>query len=520
MEARHADAAAARARQWPHALRRFLETRLAVDLRSLALFRIAVGVILVADSLLRTRDFTLMFAPDGLFPPDKLRDFFGHDPSEWSLALLLDRSWPGGAVLALEGLAGACLAVGWWTTTATVVAWAAVVSVFRRTLPAANAGDLLLSCLLFWSIFLPLGDRWSIDAWRRSGTGRGPQPAPRRPSSVFSIATAALVLQVMAVYIGAGVAKCNATWLNGDAMHYALSVHDHGTPLGTWLARADWLTRPLTWTVIACEIMLPLIFIAWPSGRVRLAIATTFILFHAAIWATMTVGLFAPIGIAAWLPLLPAAAWSPRHRGRLPSAGEGHNVPPHPSGEPLAAWLCAAAALLAAVSFFHDVTPWRAAALPRPIQTAINAASLRQEWGMFGTVPPLEQWVYGRAELVDGRVVDLLRNGRTLEPERPAGGFWTLPHHRWHKVLWVLPRPKVRIFAPSFAAALVRHWNARHDAESQVVSLEIRFAQHNLSATDAPIHEMLVASWPDRTASGTGNLDRLVEARAINTPER
>ena len=60
---------------------------------------------------------------------------------------------------------------------------------------------------------------------------------------------------------------------------------------------------------------------------------------------------------------------------------------------------------------------------------------------MFGEVPAQEQWVYGRAELADGSVVDVLRDGRPLETVRPGGGFLTLPHHRWHKMFWELPRP-------------------------------------------------------------------------------
>ena len=138
---------------------------------------------------------------------------------------------------------------------------------------------------------------------------------------------------------------------------------------------------------------------------------------------------------------------------------------------------------------------------------------------MFGTVPPLEQWAYSRGELADGRVIDVLREGRPIEADRPTGGFTSLPHHRWHKLLWILPRPKVRPFAPSVAAALARDWNARHGAEEQVVALEIRFAHRNLAARDGPVQEMLVGAWPDRDSDGTGSLDRFLEAdRASRSP--
>jgi hypothetical protein len=482
-----------------------LQRRFTIDVRSLAVFRIALGLVLVADALLRTRDFTLMFAADGVFPPPLVRDYFDGDPTQWSLALVChDTRWAA-AILSLQGIAGACLAAGWRTTTATALAWIAQVSVFRRTIPAANAGDLLLSCLLFWSCFLPLGAVWSCDASRAAGAGR------LRTMRVFGPATVALVLQVMAVYIGAGLAKWNTSWLGGEAVRYALSVHDHGTPLGMWLAHADWLVRPLTWGVLGAEIVGPLVFIAWPAARP--VIAAAFLVFHVTIWLTMSVGLFAPIGMVAWLPLLPGSVWGRSGAGLADAVGRDCRWA-------AARWACAAGAVLAAVSFVHDRTPWRARPLPAPVRQAIHAASLTQEWGMFGTVPPLEQWAYSRGELADGRMVDVLRAGRPIEADRPTGGFTSLPHHRWHKLLWILPRPKVRPFAPSVAAALARDWNARHGADEQVVALEIRFAQRNLTEPDAPLQEMLVGAWPDRDSDGTGNLDRFLEADRVNRSPR
>ena len=475
-----------------------LARRFTLDVHSLAAFRIALGLLLVADAGLRSRDFRLMFAADGIFPPRLIRSYFDDDPTQWSLALVHDDIRWAAAVLAAQGLAGICLACGWRTTAATMVAWVAQTSVFRRTIPAANAGDLWLCCMLFWSCFLPLGAAWSLDARRR-------RPGPRR---VCGPATTALVLQVMAVYVGAGLSKLNASWLNGEAIRYALSVHDHGTPLGSWLTGADWIVHLLSWGVVAFEIVAPLVFVLWPAAR--LVIAAAFILFHVTIWLTMSVGLFAPIGIVAWLPLLPGTVWGRREPARETVGIDCASAP--------ARWLCGAAGLVAAVSFIHDRTAWNRRPLPVPARQAINLLSLTQEWGMFGTVPPLEQWAYGRAVLADGRVVDPLRSGRPVEVERPAGGFTSLPHHRWHKLMWILPRPKVRPVAPSVAAALAADWNSRHAGIDRAVTVEIRFAQRNLADPAAPLQEMLVGSWPDRDPAGTGNLERFLEAAAAAAP--
>ena len=131
---------------------------------------------------------------------------------------------------------------------------------------------------------------------------------------------------------------------------------------------------------------------------------------------------------------------------------------------------------------------------------------------MFGDVPAQEQWVYGRGVLADGREIDVLRNGRPLQIDRPDGGFSSLPHHRWHKLFWVLPRPHMRVFSEDVAGALARHWNATHGADEQLRSLEIRYARRGSSPTDTVTQDLFVAGWPPRDSAGGGGLERFLEA--------
>lgn len=468
----------------------------ALDTRSLAAFRMAIGALLCIDALLRTRDFRLMFAPDGMFPLEVLARFH-RGPGVWSAATLVDAAWWGGLVLAVEGVAGAMLAAGIATRWATILGWVAIVSVIRRTAPATNAGDFWLATMLLWSMFLPLGAAWSFDAWRASGR----RSWSGRVASILTPGSAALVLQIAAVYLAAGMAKCNESWFSGDAIQHALSVHDHGTRWGEAVAASPWLVRPLTWGTLVMELAAPLL-LAVPRPAVRMAIVLLFELFHLVICGTMTVGLFGYVGMAAWLAVIPGAAWE--------WAGMAAPNPPRATVGGWPGWLCAACGAIAAVSFAHDNTAWRASPLPAPLSTAVNALCLHQTWGMFGSVPRQHQWVYARAGLADGRTVDILRGGRPVEEVRPDGGFLSLPHHRWHKLFWELPRPAQRVFAPSIAAALATHWNAAHPPDEQIVSLEIRFARMGTSADDNTLHELLLATWPPRNAGGAGSLERLL----------
>lgn len=486
---------------WP---RRLARAAFALDVRSLAVYRMALGAILCMDCLLRLRDFDLMFAVDGIFPPEALRRMYA-DPTMWSLAFLHDATWWSGAVLALEGIAGLLLAAGVATRTATLVAWVAVVSVIRRTGPATNAGDAWLGCQLFWSMFVPLGAAWSWDARRRMAAGWPPVRG-----AACSIGTAALVLQLVFVYVSAGIAKCNATWTSGAAIANALSLHDHGTWLGMALARAGLAGGSLARGVIVLEVAGPLLTLLLPTARVRLAVMAAFLAFHVGIWLCMSVGLFVPISLAAWLPLVPALVWDRRPARADIAVAAGVPRP--------AAWACAVALAVSCLGVLN--ARWWNAALPRPFAALVNLTMLNQDWGMFGRAPPLEQWVTARAVRADGTVVDLFRGGRPCAGDRPAEGFTSLPHHRWHKLCWVLGTPGVRPIAPEVAAGLARHWNARHDAAERVRSVEIRHVTHGTADPEHTEYEYVVASWPPRTAAGGGNLDRLLQEseRAAGEP--
>jgi len=475
-----------------------------LDIRSLACFRIALGTVVLADAVLRTRDVSLMLAPDGMFPLAVLREFFG-DRWAWSLAFLVDATWWGTAVLLIQGLAGAALAAGLGTRLATVVAWVTVVSIVRRTAPATNAGDDWLCCLLFWGMFLPLGAAWSVDARRR----RRAAPFP----TICSPATVALVLQIAAVYLGAGRAKWNDAWLSGSAVATALSFHDHGSSWGETLASHALLCRLLTWGVLALETAGPFLLLTTGRPVVRLSLVALFMGFHAATAALMSIGLFASVGLAAWLAMIPTEAWAWWSRAAAGYRAEAEHA--DGSRAPPAPWevgAVAAALGIATVSFLHENTPWRRHPLPIPLRAAVRATCLGQDWGMFGDVPPQRQWVYGRGTTAAGHVLDVLRRGRPLEENLPSGGYTSLPHHRWHKLFWELPTPERRLFSTSIAAALAVDWNRRHAPADRLVSLEIRCVRTGVISGSGPgmtaRHELLLASWPPRDGAGRGNLDR------------
>lgn len=473
-----------------------------LDTRSLAAARILLGSLLLADASLRAMTVSSTLGPEGMLPADLARRFVG-PPWSWSLLFLHDSLAWGMAGLLLEALAGGLLALGLATPIATTLAWVAVVSVVRRTAPMTNAGDVFLACLLFWGQFLPWAAVWSVDARRRGTSG---------PREVRGVGAWALVLQIAAVYVSAGLGKWNDVWWSGDAVAYALSVHDHGTAWGEAVATSGLPARLLTRATLALELAGPPLLLV-PAARV--ALVTVFVAFHAAIALSMDVCLFPWVGIAAWVTLLPGTFWD---RSWPRSTIDGTVTAPRTASGRAA---CVAAMIVAAVAFFHTHGPWGDSSLPAGFRHATQATFLEQDWRVFGEIRRQRQWVYARAELADGETVDLLRRGRPVETVLPEGGFHAIGDQRLQKLLWEIPKPDRRPFAPHVAAVLAREWNRTHPPARRVVSLEI----HGARRLDAPepgvVQDVLLAAWPARSPSGRGGLERFLrEADAAHGSAR
>ncbi len=458
----------------------------ALDLRSLAVFRVLLGSILVADAVVRSFDAPLTLTPDGMLPPDLVRRFVGY-PWSWSIGLWFDTAWWSYGLLAAEGLCGLLLGAGVGLPWMTTAAWVVVVSLVRRTAPVTNAGDVFLAVLLFWGQFLPLGRRW-----------------PPGTRSCGGIAAFALTLQVAAVYFSAGLAKCNDVWWSGEAVGYALSVHDHGTPMGNAIADWGWGARWLTWTTLVVELLGPFLLLV---PRLRLLLVGLFATLHLAIAVTMDVCLFPWVGIAAWASLLPGSFWE-RIGGK--ATAPPTNVPVGDGLDPLRRLFCGGAILVAVIAFAHANGPWRQLQMPAGPRHAVQLTFLEQDWRVFGDIRPQRQWVYGLAELANGEIVDLLRQGRPVEPVLPAGGFHAIGNQRRQKLFWELPKPEYRAFAADIARALAREWNSNHAPEHRVVSLEIHGARMIAAPQPGTIQDVLMATWPPRSPSGQGNLERFL----------
>lgn len=256
----------------PAWLKARLDMMFSVDLRSLALFRVLLGSVLFVDLCRRTVDLRTFYTDVGVMPRDWLLAVNGL----WRITVHTanGETWFVAALFAVEMLAALAIAIGWRTRTALVIAFLLNASLLNRNPMVLLGGDILLTCLLFWAIFLPVAARVSLDAALSST----PPPADNQHRSW---ASAGVLLQVMSVYFFSAILKSGADWHNGTAVYYALSIDGYATRLGQWLNGFPPLTTALTHWVYWLELLGPIVvFVPLFSRTLRFLVMAQLMVMH------------------------------------------------------------------------------------------------------------------------------------------------------------------------------------------------------------------------------------------------
>ena len=277
-----------------------------LDLRSLALFRIMLGVLLMVDTSMRIGDLKAHYSDQGVLPRNVLIDPTSNLLSDFAASLyFISGSAPFVLGLMLLQIAiGALLIVGFKTRLMTVCAWLLVISLHARNPMVITGGDSLLSLLLLWSIFLPLGARYSIDKALNKETYS-------TPNHVFSVATLGIIIQIICVYIFNWFNKLDPVWiLDHTALYYALNADLFVTHLGKVLRNFVGITQFLTMTVHMLQLIGPvLLLLPFWNQTVRIIVITFFIAFHLGIALTLNIGYFPYVSIVSWMILIPSVVW-------------------------------------------------------------------------------------------------------------------------------------------------------------------------------------------------------------------
>ncbi|WP_227259807.1 HTTM domain-containing protein [Salarchaeum japonicum] len=443
-------------------LRRLVASRAAIDARALAAFRIGLGSVVLLDLLLRLRNVRAFYTDYGVLPRETL---YAEFPGFASVSI---HALSGGLALqlllfALAAALSVCLLVGYHSRLAALLSLVLLVSLQARNPVVLNAGDSLLRRLLLWSVLLPLGRAWSVDAARERGRDRALGP-------VASVATAGLLVQVVAVYaVNAALKLRGDAWLSGTAVRYVFSLDQFLRPLGELLAGYPALLTAADYAWVALLLASPLLLLT--TGRVRGALAALLSVGHLGMLATMTLGVFPLVTVVALLVFQPAAVWN-----RLPDPQPrfdrlARRLPDLP--RPSTPWaLVRRGTRVLSVLLLAFVLVWNAAAVG-VVQTPESAPVQPSErsWDMFAPEPlGTDGWYVAPATTTTGETVDAW-NGGTVSYAKPPDVSETYPSARWRKYLATVALFDGRSLADEFAAYLCRDWNATHDSTLAQVSV-------------------------------------------------
>ena len=413
-----------------------------IDLRSLALFRICLASLILYDlAVLRYPDLEVFYADAGILGSSAAAELFG-GWQRWTV-YSLDGSAPfQAAMMCVSATLAVLLLLGFQTRLATVGCWIMAVSVENRNPLLCNYGDTILQIYLLWSMFLPLGARWSLDALYRART-RG---APDRGTRVCSMASAAALLQLSIIYFFTGIWKWNEDWLSGAAAEQALMLEYARRPSAQALLEYSYLLGPFAVATLFLELIGPLVvWSPWRTNFLRMLTIVAFVALHVSIELLFMPVLLSYVCVAAWLLFLPTSFWDGDLWRRR--AKEQQGVPRTTGAEePGASRLTgrerwtrwAVNGFCLALLVFTIL--WNIATLdvqrfgylvPPQVRWVGYVAKVRQTWDMFYRPSRHNGWFKAPARLTDGSQVDVLRNGESFDPNQMESNWFYLPNSRW-----------------------------------------------------------------------------------------
>jgi hypothetical protein len=284
----------------------FVDSYLSFDRRTLGFARIMLGWFLLMDLVRRASVWSDIYSDEGVVPTH--------------LALLLPWNYRTFTILnafSTRGEIGVlwviifvtflCLLVGYKTKLAQILSLIFVTGMNVRVGQIINGGYVAHNLLVLWTCFLPLGERFSLDAMLASMKRKREASAdelndrsdvltPAQEAPYVSLLGLVLAIQLATIYFFNVVHKTGPPWRNGTAVHFVLYVDRMVNPI-IGLVRdyiPNWMIYFLTRSSLVCEAVIPVAVLS-PLGRVwarRLAIAMINYL-HIGFGVAMVLGPFA-----------------------------------------------------------------------------------------------------------------------------------------------------------------------------------------------------------------------------------
>ncbi len=187
---------------------------------TLALVRIAFGLVVIGWTAGLLPALSAMFGPDGLLGRQPSATYAGGH-WVWGLLGAFPTRAAVTALFVVLMLSAVCLTVGFRTRLAALVVFVGVLSFERRNPFVFDSGDALIRIIALYIALSPAGAALSIDRWRRARHRFWEMPMRTQWGLRL------LQIQLSVIYLSTVWAKTRGTaWNNGTAVSYAMRIGD------------------------------------------------------------------------------------------------------------------------------------------------------------------------------------------------------------------------------------------------------------------------------------------------------
>jgi hypothetical protein len=462
-----------------------------LDLRSLAAFRIAFGVVVLYDLIIRFQDLHFFYSNDGVLPSWAYTAVSG----PWDVSLYLaNGSWQWAAALLSISIV-VCLSfiLGYRTREATILLAVLVLSLQRRNNLVLLGSDAVIRCMLFWSMFLPLGRRWSLDAKKLAKLPDNLQ--------ICSVSSMCVVMQIAMLYFFAGLMKTHEIWrVDGTALQYALNVDQFTNSRGRYLLQYPEFLKVISFAVLALENYVILLLLApWFRQTIRMILIVLYFALHLGIAVLMELGAFPYVCMALWLVFLPPTFWDvvlKRFKVKMqPSSIESSQNKKIKSKQALGEkifwhkmpWGVLQSLILAFLII--NALLWNVRNLdlantervyPAKYNFILALVGLDQNWGMFSPYPiNWDGWFLISAKTTSGRTVNLTPGAMpndAISEKRPKEIWRMYQNEHQLKYYMSLASHASLNWRPYYVRAVALQW-ARNNPQDPLTELDIFFFQ-------------------------------------------
>jgi len=466
-------------------MQKIIKKTFEIDLRALALFRIGFGIILFWDLAIRVIDLENHYTDFGVL--NRIEAFRILDDYAFSIHLANGTLFFQAVLFILSFIFIIGLITGYKTRLSTIITWFLLLSLQKRNNMILNGADGLKIILLFWSAFLPISARYSIDSLSK-------QDSSKKTDTHLSLAGAGLLIMSVAIFFFAVFYKTGDEWYpDGTALYYALHIGSNVTHLGVWFRQFDFILQLGSYATLVFEFFGPiLIFVICWNYAIRLTMVGIFISFQTGIALFLAIGTYPFINLLTPLLFIPKQYWdSVETNSIFNKISYGLNTTfskfkffikaSTEKENPRTTKLADRFSFLILIFLFI----WNIAELPqtdykapRFIENTLTFLGLNQNWNMYGPRPHDHSgWYLISGKLMDESKIDITKNKKgKMDYSRPQYLVDTYPSERWRKYL---DQARFRYDSKrqllNYGRFICRSWNRGKPENEKLGTFQIHF---------------------------------------------